>query len=231
MTYRPAFFYDQFTGPDLDRHWYREGASAGGYGLEKFTSDPDLVTVQGGNLVVSAMRNPDSSWRGGMVSTRNSVLLTEGTVEVRAKLPTTVGVWPAIWLMNDVDGSRGGNKAEIDIMELFPGGGVNGPGAYFTIHDWTQTPQGGGNLPPHVGVQDGKWHVWKLILTATSMQLLIDGISQGGFTSEDTKPWPWSKHPMYLVLNMAVGGSWPGAIVPAASTQRLDMRVDYVKIS
>ena len=221
-------FDDDFDGNSLNgSHWRRESGS--GYGIESFKADSDLVTLDGqGHAVVSAKKNADGSWRGGMISTRNLFSMKSGTVEIRAKLPTAQGAWPAMWMINNLYGQL---HTEIDIMELFPGGGVNGPGSYFTIHDWTQDPQWGDNLQPSVRAADGGFHTWKMVWSPTSIQLFIDGVSQGEFNSNGIKRWVWGKANLDLVLNMAVGGSWGGAVNPAPGTKQLDMVVDYVHVT
>jgi beta-glucanase (GH16 family) len=212
-----------------------------GYGIESFEDDADLVTVNDdGHLVVSAKRDPDGSWRGGMVSSRKSFKTKTGTIEFRAKLPTQQGAWPAIWLHNRIgaaDEEAGSSRAEIDLMEVFPGGGENKEnGAFFTAHDWTDGDKGT-NLPPHEGAIDGGWHVWKLTWSASGMQLWIDGKSQGVLTPKEFNKASgggdysvFHTTDMYLILNMAVGTSW-GGLEPRAETSRLDMLVDYVRVS
>jgi beta-glucanase (GH16 family) len=220
-------FSEDFDGGSLNTNqWTREQGS--GYGIESFRADNDLVTLDGaGHAVVSAKKNADGSWRGGMISTRNIFSMRAGTVEIRAKLPTTQGAWPAMWMINNLYGQL---HSEIDIMELFPGGGSQGQGAYFTVHNWTANPQVGANLRPSTSAADGGWHTWRFVWTPSSMELFIDGASQGRFTPANLKPWVWSGAPLYLVFNMAVGGSWSGATRPAAGTSRMDMLIDYIKV-
>ncbi|KQT94039.1 hypothetical protein ASG49_03695 [Marmoricola sp. Leaf446] len=231
----PRTFSDDFAAAQLASQWTRE--SSDGYGIETFTSDEDLVTVDDDDrLVVSAKRNEDGSWRGGMVSTRKSFKLSSGTVEVRAALPTAQGAWPAIWLHNSAYGEAGPARAEIDIMELFPGGGDGGPGSYMTVHDWVHNDQGTFMKPPHVPSTDGRMHTWKISWDATGISLWIDGEPQGKITATEFNALgngaDWSvftKTDQYLILNMAVGTSWGGP-EPTPDTNRLDMLVDWVKI-
>jgi beta-glucanase (GH16 family) len=228
VSVRGSSFSDEFSGGALNTsNWTREGGSS--YGIETFRADSDLVSLDGdGHVVVSAKKNADGSWRGGMISTRNIFAMRSGTVEIRAKLPTAQGAWPAMWMINNLYGQL---HSEIDIMELFPGGGVNGPGAYFTIHDWTQSPQWATNLRPSTSAADGGWHTWKMVWTASSLQLYIDGVSQGRLDTSTISRWVWKDAPLYLVFDMAVAGSWSGALRPAPGVDRLDMSIDYIRVN
>lgn len=223
---RPVHWVDDFDGTSLNNRWVREKGS--GYGIEKFSNDPALTRLDGdGHLVVSAVKDADGKWRGGMLSTRGKFAMTHGTVEIRAKLPTQEGAWPAMWWINDLYGKL---HSEIDLMELFPGGGSDGPGTYFSLQDWTSGKAEGYNLPPNEAAADGGWHVWRLKWTPSSVALSIDGKSQGKIDRSQVTNWVWSDVPLYLVFDMAVGAPWNKSLVPAAGVDRLEMEIDYVQV-
>lgn len=224
---------DEFDSAHLAEHWTRE--SLAGYGVETFRPDDDLTAVDDGRLVVAAVREDDGSWTGGMVSTRRSFDMRTGQVEVRAKLPTERGAWPAIWLHNKIGGPGEADDplAEIDIMELFPGGGSQGPGTYFTIHDWKNGDKST-ELPPSRVPLDGDWHTWRVVWDDRQMELFIDDVSQGVVTPASFAEKTGGDYrvfvetDMYVIVNMAVGTSWGGP-EPLPSTRRMEMQLDYVR--
>ena len=210
-------FNDEFSGSSLDPAWTREKGP--GYGLGTFEATPDLTRLDGqGHLVVSAQKQPDGQWHAGMVSTRRSFTLNSGVIEVRAKVPRSQGAWPAIWLINTLQGKL---HSEIDMMENVSGSKT----LYSTIHDWTVDPQKG--YHKEADLSPG-WHTYRLTWTPTSIAFALDGKSMGQFTSSTIKPWVYTE-PLFIVLDVAVGGSWAGP--PDASTpDRLEMLVDYVRV-
>jgi hypothetical protein len=69
-----------------------------------------------------------------------------------------------------------------------------------------------------------------MVWTTSSLQLYIDGVSQGRLDTGSIKRWVWKDAPLNLVFNMAVGGSWSGAVNPAPGVTRLDMMIDYIRV-
>jgi beta-glucanase (GH16 family) len=213
----PGYFNDEFSAAELSPQWTREEGP--GYGIETFRTDRDLVKSDGeGHLVVSAKRAADGSWRGGMVSSRKSFTMSSGVVEIRAKLPTSQGAWPALWLINALQGQL---HTEIDIAESVS----NFKTIYQTIHDWSVEPKRGwGKETPLTG----GWHTYTLTWTPSSIEFGLDGESTGKFTAQEIKPWVWDK-PLFIVLDVAVGGSWAGD--PDGTTpESVEMLVDYVRV-
>lgn len=239
LTGAPAYsFVDEFTGSVLDLTKWKREAPTYAAGIGTWSTATDLVTLNGsGQCVVSAIKRASGAWEGGMISTGDLFRMKAGVCEIRAQLSTLTGAWPAIWFINNMYGTGQGNYAEIDIMELFPGGGSKGPGAYFTIHDWSHNDDRGANLSPNAGAADGGYHVWRLVWDPTRLELFIDGVSQGSFTpatfAAATSPagsWVFSDIGLQLVLNQAPGTTWGGP-APAAGVSRIDMLVDYVRIT
>jgi beta-glucanase (GH16 family) len=237
---------DEFTGaagtaPDASK-WGRD-TGGGGFGnseLEYYTSGTNNAALDGnGNLVITAKKeNPAGyqCWYGTCQYT-SARLLTAGKftqqygrVEARIKIPRGQGLWPAFWMLGDNLGSVGWpNSGEIDIMENIgkePGlvhGSLHGPG------------YSGGNpltgqyaLPGGGAYADG-FHTFSVDWAPNQVSWAVDGVTYQTKTSAQTNGNPWAfNHPFFIILNVAVGGQWPGS--PDGSTSfPQTMTVDYVR--
>ena len=232
-------FQDEFTGSSLDgSKWVRENLGYGYGSLETFTADTDLATVSGGQLVMKAIKDQSGArpWRAPYISTRGKFTMRTGTVEFRCTQPTAQGAWTApIWLHNSAFGENGSARAELDLSELFPGGGVSGPGTYSTLHDWSHSPQVATNNTPSTVVQDGLPHTYKATWDATKFESWIDGVSQGiitaaAFNAAGGDFSVFSTTDMYLISDLAVGTSWGGP-EPLAGTTALQFSIDYIRVT
>jgi beta-glucanase (GH16 family) len=181
---------------------------------------PSQVTVDGEGLHLTARRvapfvGPDGvtySYRSGEVFTNanstadGDAFQAYGRWEVCARLPAVQGSWPAIWLLQNAPGTAPGSgpwPPEIDIMEH-----VNGLSEIQTNVFW-----GSGASPMmaegrHAGIPAGgvgALHVYAVEYDATSIDFFVDGTRIRSFTTSEHIP----AVPMYLILNLAVGGVLP----------------------
>ena len=233
---------DEFSGTNLDySKWsVEENANGGGNNEQQFYLErPENVRVENGNLVLEARKEHFGSagverdYTSGRIRTKYRADWKYGRVEVRAKLPAGRGLWPAIWML-PTENKYGGWAAsgEIDIMELL---GQEPNTVYGTLHYggiWPKnTHTGKSFVLPH-GTFADDFHVFAIEWEAGVIRWYVDGTlyqtqtqwhSDGG-----TFPAPFDQ-PFHLILNVAVGGQWPGP--PDDKTifpQR--MLVDYVRI-
>jgi len=169
---------------------------------------------------------------------------TFGKVVVRAKLPIEQGMWPAIWMMPTDEAHYGGWPAsgEIDIMELIGGTGKENR-IYSTIHFDSKDSsgahghlQGTRDLPAGQTFAD-EYHDFQVEWLPGVIRFYVDGqlhheVSQWQTKAEGqpeyyTYPAPFDR-PFYLILNLAVGGDWPGS--PNADFESSSMEVDFVRV-
>jgi beta-glucanase (GH16 family) len=163
--------------------------------------------------------------------TRGKASWTYGRVEVRAKLPSGLGVWPAIWMLgSDIRQTGWPACGEIDIMELvgFEPGIVHG-----TIHTRKYnhvTGKGKGSQIPIADASEA-FHVYALEWDKDRLDLFVDDHKYYSYPNEGTghDSWPFDKD-QYLILNFAIGGEWGGAkgIDDAIFPQRY--YIDYVRV-
>jgi beta-glucanase (GH16 family) len=198
-----------------------------------YTDRPENVRIEGGNLVIEAKKD---NWQGheitsASVTTEETAAWTYGKFEVRAKLPKGRGTWPAIWMLGkNIDTVDWPNCGEIDIMENV---GYDPDRIHFNIHTEAYNHVKGTNKGANIEVKDpwAAFHVYSVEWTPTQLEFFCDGKSTFVFKKESDDPavWPYAK-PEFLILNLAIGGSWGGnkgvddAIFPAR------YEIDYVRI-
>ena len=232
---------DEFDGPadsPPDPAKWRYDLGGGGWGnreLETYTNSTANVFLDGaGHVVIRAVRTESGGYTSARLKTQDRFTTTYGKIEARIKIPSGEGMWPAFWALgaNIADRSVGWPRCgEIDIMENIgkepsivhgtihgPGySGAHGIGAPFTL--------AGG----HPFSED--FHVFGVIWQPESVEFFVDGESYEKIESTTipagTK-WVFNT-PFFLLLNVAVGGSWPGN--PTAATRfPQEMTVDYVRV-
>jgi beta-glucanase (GH16 family) len=219
--------------------WNAEtGNSNGGWGnkeLEYYT--PDAAKLTGtGKLAITAAKAPagldcwtvaDCKYTSARLNTAGKVTLTTGKVSIRVKLPKGVGLWPAFWMLG-ASGPWPGN-GEIDVMEWIGsaphviGATVHGPSSAnlygYSVNKLTTLPK------------DGKYHRYTMKKATNDLKFYLDGKLYAHITPKDLPvgaKWVYNKSE-YLVLNLAVGGTFPGA--PTSKTAfPAKLLVDYVRV-
>ena len=192
--------------------------------MEFNTDLPDNVRVENGCLVIEARKEnyKGKTWTSGAINTNNLREFQYGRIEAKIKYPTDAGFWPAFWLMganlNMIPredgtiyntGESWPECGELDIMEHV-NAVTNSTGA---IHYTT-----GNGLLSSAGYTSGTidpkaWHVYAIEWTDTLIEWFTDGVSMGTFTMSSSNygvsdnPF---KQPQYILLNLAVGGAFPG---------------------
>jgi len=142
-----------------------------------------------------------------------------GQIEIRCRLPAGKGLWPALWLLP----AAGKPRPEIDIMELL-GDSPNLLRLHVHYDETAQTP---GEAGQTVKTRDltKAWHVFGLRWEANAVIWYLDGLEVWRY--KDARRIPME--PMYLLMNLAVGGNYPGA--PDKSTKfPAEFAIDYVRI-
>jgi beta-glucanase (GH16 family) len=237
---------DEFSGPDgslpdSTKWTYDIGGNGwGNHELESYTKRTENARIQGGNLVITAQKETYTGSDGVTLNYTSARLKTQGIfqqaygrIEARVKMPTSRGMWPAFWMLGDDIATAGWPKCgEIDIMEnngKEPGtnhGSLHGPSASAPTSDLTAVF----NLPAGQNFADN-FHVYAIEWEPGTVRFYVDANLYATFGSSQ---WPaggtWVfDHPFFLILNVAVGGDWPGA--PDANTAfPQQMLVDYVRV-
>ena len=222
--------FDDFEGPDgsppdPDRWTVIEGAGWD-RGSQTYAASNAVLDGQG-RLRLRALRT-DSGYTSGRVETRRKVSFGYGTLIVRMKMPAGIGLWPQFWLIGaDEDTYPWPEAGEIDVVEQ-----VSDPKKrYSSLRG--PIPGVENSLQQQI-VGEGPdlsadFHDYWVIHEENKITVGLDEVVWGTFTPATLPPdaeWVYNK-PSCLVLNLAVGGPWPGE--PDASTQfPTDMLIDWV---
>lgn len=230
---------DEFDGGSLDTSKWSIFVGGGGFGnreLQFYTASN--LQVQGGSLRITAQCQDYGSehFTSAKLSTQHRQDWGPGhRVEVRARLPTARGTWPAIWMLS-TENSFGPwpNSGEIDITEAV---GCNGNKVYGTIHTEAYNHLRHTERQGSIVLSVAAWHTYVLEWEESQLRWYADGIRFSTFDRTDRwQEWPFHKN-FFLILNLAVGGDWGGWCLPGhvpscdsefAAPQV--MEVDYVRV-
>ena len=165
------------------------------------------------------------------LTTQDRASWTYGRIDVRAKLPKGRGIWPAIWMLGDnITEAKWPLCGEIDIMEHV---GYEPDSIYGTIHTKTYNHMKGTEKEKSIFVENvsDDFHVFSLEWSPEKMDFMVDDKVYNHIENENLsiEEWPFDQN-FYLILNVAVGGSWGGrkGIDDSIFPQR--MEVDYVRV-
>ncbi len=235
---------DEFNGPNgsqPDPGKWKIVTSGSGFGnqeLEYYTARPANLHLQNGKLVITARRESYTGQDGSRkytsarIESQGHFELKYGRIEARIKLPKGQGIWPAFWMLgSDFDAIGWPACGEVDIMENVGNepsrvhGSLHGPG-----YSGGNPLTGVFDLPNQARFSDD-YHVFAIEWEPQTMRFYVDNNLYETQTAGDLplgKTWAFD-HPFFLVLNVAVGGYWPGS--PKATTQfPTSMMVDYVRV-
>lgn len=231
----------EYTGlPDSSKWTYDVGDGCpdicgwGNNELQFYTEDRlKNARVENGNLIIEAHKEAyeDRDYTSARLLTRNRDAWKYGRFEIRAKLPSGKGTWPAIWLLPE-EWEYGGwpESGEIDLMEHV---GHEPNRVYATVHTQAFNHVNGTQDTDTLRVPDAEenFHVYALEWTPEQISWSVDGQQYSTFENRHAtyKEWPFDQ-PFHLILNIAVGGNWGGAQGVDDSIWPQKMIIDYVRV-
>jgi beta-glucanase (GH16 family) len=201
------------------------------------TTTPNAFVAPGGGLNIMAEQPSGGVYTSARMKTEGLFSFQYGRIEIKAEVPEAQGFWPAFWLMgNNIDTVDWPACGEMDVMERINAAGTPDWNAG-SIHGTGFT---GGNLGTDYDFPTGQTaatlHTYGMIWSKGSVAYYVDDpaspyatytpSSISGFSGA---VWPFDNGPNFIILNLAVGGSWPGS--PNSSTPfPSTMLVDYVRV-
>lgn len=238
---------DEFEGTDGSRFdTTRWSAVTGGSGWgnqerEYYTDNIANVQQLHGNLVITALKDDSAAyncWYGpcgytsARLQTKGHFEQAYGRFEARIKMPRGQGIWPAFWMLgNDIDTAGWPACGEIDVMENI---GKEPSRVHGTVHGPGYS--GGGGLTafselPSGAVWADDFHVFAVEWEADAVRFNVDGKNYATQARADvpaSQRWVFD-HPFFVLLNLAVGGAWPGD--PDGMTAfPQEMLIEYVRV-
>jgi beta-glucanase (GH16 family) len=237
-------WHDEFDGTELNEEdWNRETHEVGwvNHELQEYIPSDEYAYVEDGKLVIHPVKteNEDGtvSYASGRVNTQNKHDIKYGYIEASIKFPEGKGFLPAFWMMPQDEQFYGQwpKCGEIDIAEVL---GNQTNINYGTIHYGEPHNQNQGTYTLQSGDFASEYHTYAIEWEPGLIKWFVDGEqyyeTNDWFTAvdgEEEKPYPAPfNQPFHVILNVAVGGDWPGD--PDETTvfdDRANMYVDYVR--
>ena len=236
---------DEFNGKDgsaVDSSKWTSEVGGSGWGnreLQYYTDSLKNVSQSHGLLVITALKEHytgsdkvSREYTSARLTTRKSLNVSYGRFEARIKVPHGQGIWPAFWMLgHDIEKGGWPNCGEIDIMEHI---GKEPSTIYATVHgpgySGTKGLSASFSLKNNERFTDS-FHIFALEWEQDTLRFYCDGELYQTLTPSNlprgTK-WVYD-HPYFLLLNLAVGGIWPGNPDTTTSFPQV-MYVDYVRV-
>jgi beta-glucanase (GH16 family) len=236
---------DEFNGPNgspVDSSKWVSETGGGGWGndeLEYYTNRLENASQQDGSLVIKVSQEKYTgadgvtrNYTSARLKTLGKFSQAYGRFEARIKIPRGQGIWPAFWMLgDDVDKTGWPGCGEIDIMEnigkepALVHGTIHGPG--YSGANSIGAPYA---LPGDRRFADD-FHVFAVEWEPDAIRFYVDDHLYETRTPADLPKgakWVYD-HPFFVLLNVAVGGGWPGN--PDATTVfPQTMLIDYVRV-
>ncbi|MFC4530164.1 ricin-type beta-trefoil lectin domain protein [Sphaerisporangium dianthi] len=238
----PVTWSDEFNGASgapIDGSKWKFDTGGGGWGnneLQYYTNSTRNVYQDGqGHLAITARKeNPSNlqchygtcQYTSGRILTADKFSQAYGRFEAGIKIPKGQGIWPAFWMLG---GGNWPNTGEIDIMENV---GSTPNTVYGTVHGPGYSGGAGVGGSRTIGAALGDaFHDYRVDWSPNLIVWYLDGSEFFRVTPAGIRGNQWVfDHPFFMILNVAVGGNWPGS--PNSSTAfPQTMLIDYVRVS
>lgn len=209
-------------------------------------NNPNVYIDSAGILHIEGRNPSGTTYTSARLKTEGLFSFMYGRIEARMKLPESQGMWPAFWLLgNNIVTISWPACGELDVMEHIDGSnppayvGATPPGYDWiagSVHGGTRANEENGTEQYHPNAfSAADWHVYGMIWSKGQVEFYVDDPSNVYATYKSTdsawspSSWPFDQGPQFVILNLAIGGDWPGN--PDATTVFPgDLQVDYVRV-
>jgi beta-glucanase (GH16 family) len=213
-------------------------------------ANPNAFIAPGGGLNVVAESPSAGVYTSGRLKSQGLFSFQYGRIEAQMTLPESQAMWPAFWLLgNSISTISWPACGELDVMEHIDGNNTpfGGPGNGAPPgYDWIAGSVHGGasgsaeesesQQYTTSGFSAAATHTYGMIWTKGEIQYYVDSPTTGiyaTYKSTDSAwtptAWPFDAGPEFIILNLAVGGDWPGD-VNSSTVLPSTMQVQYVRI-
>ncbi|MGC9342029.1 MAG: family 16 glycosylhydrolase [Bacteroidales bacterium] len=228
---------DEFDGPEISTSNWTFETGASGWGnneLQNYTNGDNAEIVDGKLIITARKVNEDKSlgsYTSARLITENKQEFQYGRMEIRAKLPSGTGVWPAIWMLgSDFRVVGWPESGEMDIME-YVGYQPN------TIHSTVHTPSGfageGSGSSKILETCEEEFHIYGMLWTEQELVFYTDTpdniTHRYAPSTKNDNTWPFDQ-PAFFILNLAIGGDWGGLQGIDNSIFPQQLEIDYVRV-
>ncbi len=218
---------DEFSGSSIDTtKWNFETGNLHVNNEEEYYQAAN-ATVANGMLSITAKNESQGGqpYTSARMNTQNKFTVTYGKIEARIKLPTGAGLWPAFWMLgSDISIVSWPVCGEIDIMEHINSDSL----IYGTMH-WASGGQAA-SYGLNMASTPSQWHIYSVTWDTNSIKWYVDNnLYVTGNIANNINSTNAFHNPFFIILNLAVGGDWPGAYVDPGKLPAT-MLVDYVRV-
>ncbi|MCX8472456.1 MAG: glycoside hydrolase family 16 protein, partial [Sediminibacterium sp.] len=217
-----------YTGKPDSTKWIYDIGNNNGWGngeSQYYTNRLENANASNGTLKITAIKEPYSgfNYTSARLLTQGKYDVKYGRIEARLKLPAIGGGWPAFWMLGSNYPQVGWPACgEIDIMEMV-GNQLNT--IYAALHYPGHSGGAGSVNTTIIPTATTDFHVYTIIWNANNITWYIDGFQFAQYANSASIPY---NHNFFILLNVAVGGSFGGTISSSFTTAQ--MEVDYVRV-
>ena len=232
---------DEFNGDTLNsKYWNIETWWAGAYNneLQSYTKSQNNIILNNGYLYLRAQKetpfNPNQpAYTSGRITTQDKVEIQYGYWEIKAKLPSGIGTWPAIWMLNSkIDSIPWPYSGEIDIMEHV---GYDENRVFFSIHneDLFGNVHGTNQQGVYYNEEiEDDFHIYSVEWNENEIKGFVDDVQYfniSKLSNFNYSQWPYDS-PFFLIINLAIGGDWGGVQGVDNSIFPSSFIIDYARM-
>lgn len=236
---RKLVWSDEFNGQGLpdNAYWSYEKGLVRNNELQYYTqARPENINMANGLLTITARKEQyeNANYTAASIHTRGKVSWTYGRFEIRARIDTRAGLWPAFWLLGNGKWPEGG---EIDVMEYYQNKILanvawKSPSSDQWNASWDSSTRSLSNLRLQFPDWENRFHTWRMDWDNKSIRLYVDDILMNSTSLSGTKnpdgSNPFIDKPFYILLNLAIGGNNGGD--PAGTSFPAKYEIDYVRV-
>lgn len=226
---------EDFKGTKLDTtKWSRIPAGTADWNRH-MSQDDRCFRMENGKLYLLGINNPDTThdkrpFLTGGIWSKGKFAFQYGRVEIKAKLGSAQGAWPAMWMLAELDKyGKYPRNGEIDIMEHLNFDKI----IYQTTHSYYTLDLGEKKNPPHHGtapVNADEFNVYGISWYPDKIVFQLNGkdtFTYPRVNGVDPSQWPYDQ-PFYLLIDQQLGGSWVGKV--NREHLPVEMVIDWVKV-
>ena len=223
-------FDDEFNYkglPDATKWNYDVGGDGFGNNEAQFYTEKRLenARAENGNLIIEGRKEnwEKSKYTSARLVTKGKFSFKYGRVDIRAKLPSGGGTWPALWMLGDNITSAGWPACgEIDIIEHV-GNQLNK--IYATLHHPNHSGANGDGGTVNISNATSEFHIYSLDWSSNQIKFYVD--NQLFYTFANNSNLPFNQN-FFLIMNVAMGGNFGGTVDSNFTSS--SMEIDYVRV-
>lgn len=235
---------DEFDETTLNTSVWNYETGGGGWGNQEkqhYTDRTENIRLEDGFLIIQARKENygANAYTSARITTKGKTEFKYGKIEARISLPSGKGTWPAFWMMGgNYDIARWPLCGEIDIMEHV---GSDPRMISHAVHTSEKNGSRGNNWSSKKYFDDieNNFHVYAIEWEEKAnegddcINFYVDGVLTASVweqhVNSSPQNWPFNRE-FFIILNMAIGGTWGGTIDDSIFDSPVEMKVDYVRV-